>query len=152
MDNFTKMELLGRDKFESLLIQMGITNYYFTPEKYNPVDCYFNNSSQWMAEIKVRDKFWNPLFMEVQKYKAMKQIVKDGGAENGLYVNFIDNRCYIFILSQICQANGCYTKYIYANRHTAISTEDKVDKLIICLPTKLATIYEWDGTRWNDVK
>lgn len=40
-DKFTEMELLGRDKFESLLIQKGITNYYFTPDKYNPVDCYF---------------------------------------------------------------------------------------------------------------
>jgi hypothetical protein len=35
---------------------------------------------------------------------------------------------------------------------TAINTDDKVYKLMICLPTKLATVYEWDGTRWNDVK
>lgn len=77
---------------------------------------------------------------------------EDTGAENGLYVNFIDNRCYIFKLNQIRKSNGCYIKKIYANRHTAISTEDKVDKLMICLPTKLAMIYEWDGTRWNDVK
>ena len=40
-DKFTEMELLGRDKFESLLTQKGITSYYFTPDKYNPVDCYF---------------------------------------------------------------------------------------------------------------
>lgn len=153
-DKFTEMELLGRDKFESLLIQKGITNYYFTPDKYNTVDCYFEGkgSTQLMAEIKIRDRFWNPLYMEVKKFKAMKQIVNDGGAENGLYVNFIDNRCYIFILSQISKANGCYTNYVYANRHTAISTVDIVDKLMICLPTKLATVYEWDGTKWNDVK
>ena len=35
---------------------------------------------------------------------------------------------------------------------TAINTDNKVYKLMICLPTKLATVYEWDGTRWNDVK
>lgn len=40
-DNFTEMELLGRAKFEALLQQRGISNYYFTPDKYNPVDCYF---------------------------------------------------------------------------------------------------------------
>lgn len=40
-DKFSEMELLGRDKFESLLQQRGITNYYFTSDKYNPVDCYF---------------------------------------------------------------------------------------------------------------
>lgn len=37
-------------------------------------------------------------------------------------------------------AYGCYTKKVYANRHTAISAEDKIDKLMICLPIKLATI------------
>lgn len=45
MDEFTRNEIIGRVKFKSLLKQVGITNYYFTPEKYNPVDCYFNNSS-----------------------------------------------------------------------------------------------------------
>ena len=40
-DNFSRMELLGRDKFESLLQQKVITTYHFTPDKYNPVDCYF---------------------------------------------------------------------------------------------------------------
>ena len=73
-DNFSSMELLGRDKFESLLQQKGITSYHFTPEKYNPVDCYFlgKGDAWWVAEIKVRERLWNPLFMEVQKYKAMK--------------------------------------------------------------------------------
>ena len=41
MDNFSKMELVGRDKFESLLLQKGITDYNFTTDKYDPVDCYF---------------------------------------------------------------------------------------------------------------
>ena len=73
-DKFSSMELLGRDKFETLLQQKGIGTYHFTPDKYNPVDCYFlsNRGDRWVAEIKVRDQMWNPLFMEVQKYKAMK--------------------------------------------------------------------------------
>ena len=81
----------------------------------------------------------------------MKQIVKEGGAENGLYVNFIDNKCDIFILNYIKKSNGCYIQNVFANRQTAISTEDNVNKLMICLPTKLAKVYEWDGIRWNEV-
>ena len=152
-DNFSRMELLGRDKFESLLQQKGITTYHFTPDKYNPVDCYFvgKGGSQWMAEIKVRDRLWNPLFMEALKYKEMKQIVVDGKAVNGLYVNFIDDRCYIFTLSQITKANGCYVTNVLANRYTAINA-DKVNKQMICLPTNIAMVYEWDGISWNDVK
>ena len=153
MDNFSKMELVGRDKFESLLLQKGITDYKFTTDKYDPVDCYLlgKGSTQWMAEIKVRDKLWDPLFMEALKFKEMKQIVKEGKAANGLYVNFIGDRCYIFTLSQISKANGCYTCNVQANRYTAINA-DKIDKMMICLPIKLALVYEWDGTSWNDVK
>lgn len=40
MDNFEKAEVKGRDLFESLLLQKGITTYNFTTDKYNPVDCY----------------------------------------------------------------------------------------------------------------
>ena len=152
-DNFSRMELLGRDKFESLLQQKGITTYHFTQDKYNPVDCYFvgKGNTQWMAEIKVRDRLWDPLFMEALKYKEMKQIVKDGGAVDGLYVNFIGDRCYIFTLSQITKANGCYVSQELVNRYTAINA-DKVYKQMICLPINIASVYEWDGTSWNDVK
>ena len=66
-------------------------------------------------------------------------------------MNFIDNKCYIFQLSQITKANGCYTEVVNANKYTAIKA-DKVPKNMICLPLKLAKVYEWDGTSWNDVK
>ena len=153
MNEFQKAEMKGREKFESLLLQKGITDYKFTTDKYAPVDCYLlgKDCTQWMAEIKVRDKIWDPLFMEALKYKEMKQIVKDGKAENGLYVNFIGDRCYIFTLDQITKANGCYVTNVLANRYTAINA-DMIYKQMICLPTKLAQVYEWDGTSWNDVK
>ena len=153
MDNFEKSEVKGRDLFESLLLQKGITTYNFTTDKYDPVDCYFlgKGDTQWVAEIKVRDRLWNPLFMEALKYKAMKQIVKDGKVVDGLYVNFIGNKCYIFLLSKITKANGCYTSNVLANRYSAINA-DKINKLMICLPIKLAQVYEWDGSRWNKVK
>ena len=83
-----------------------------------------------MAEIKVRDRYWNPLYMEAKKYKAMKQIEKEGKAANGLYVNFIDNKCYIYKLSQINKANGCYVTDVLSNRCTAIDA-DKISKQMI---------------------
>ena len=153
MNEFQKAEMKGRAKFESLLQQKGITDYNFTTDQYDPVDCYFlgKGSTQWMAEIKVREKLWDPLFMEALKFKEMKQIVKDSKAADGMYVNFIGNKCYIFLLSQITKANGCYVDNVLANRYTAINA-DKVNKLMICLPIKLAQVFEWDGSRWNDVK
>ena len=68
-----------------------------------------------------------------------------------MYVNFIDNKCYIFFLNQISKANGCYVTNVQANRYTAINA-DKISKQMICLPINLAQVYEWDGTRWNKVK
>lgn len=55
------------------------------------VDCRFTTAfgKRWIVEIKVRDKLWNPLFMELSKFDAMKQMLSDGDADAGMYVNFI---------------------------------------------------------------
>ena len=49
--------------------------------------------------------------------------------------------CYIFTLSQITKANGCYVTNVLANRYTAINA-DKIYKQMICLPTNIARVYE----------
>ena len=55
------------------------------------VDCRFTTAfgKRWIVEIKVRDKLWNPLFMELSKFDAMKQMLSDGDADAGMSVNFI---------------------------------------------------------------
>ena len=105
MDNFSYAENIGRTKFQALLDQKGITDYQFTPDQFNPVDCYFTQGVQWVAEIKVRNREYPTLFMELSKLKSMIQIIKEGEAQNGLYVNFIGDKCFIFDIREICKNN-----------------------------------------------
>lgn len=148
MNNFEKTELIGRKKFESILKQAQIKDYHFTEDEYDSVDCYYSKADKTTeVEIKVRSQLWDTLFMEVSKYKRMKQIIKDGEADKGLYVNFIGNRCYIFPLSKITSKNGCTTSYVYSNRTTAVNTGKK-QKLMIEIPVKLATVFEYKEDRW----
>ena len=85
-DNFDRCENIGRQKFESLLQQKGITDYHFTEDKYCPVDCYFTSPTQdkWVVEIKVRDEGvdkYSTLFMELAKWKEMDAIIKSKQAD-----------------------------------------------------------------------
>ena len=152
MDNFDKCESIGREKFSSLLMQMGISQYQFTKDKFNPVDCYYitKDGTRWCVEIKVRSQFWNPLFMELSKWKQMMQVIKEGKADKGMYVNFIDDRCFIFLLSCIHPKYGCYTTWQNARWHTA-SPSESIDKRMINIPTKLALTYQVQDNIWKKV-
>lgn len=135
MDNFDRCENIGRHKFESLLQQKGITDYYFTKDKYCPVDCFFTSPTQdkWVVEIKVRDEGvdkYSTLFMELAKWKEMDAIIKSKQADQGMYVNFIGDKCYIFCFSQIHPSFGCRLKDVYANRHTATNDGKRWKKMI----------------------
>lgn len=75
-----------------------------------------------VVEIKVRDEGvdkYSTLFMELAKWKEMDAIIKSKQADQGMYVNFIGDKCYIFCFSQIHPSKGCKLKEVYANRHTA---------------------------------
>lgn len=156
-DNFTKTELLGRGLLESFLKEKGIVDFKFTEGKYDKVDCFINANKRWEVEIKVRAdsaESYSTLFLEATKLKAMIELIKNQEAEEGLYVNFIGNKAYIFNLRRICQALQKKQVYIssrFCNRTTAVAS-DKTDKRMIELPKKLAEEYEFIEGRWAKVR
>lgn len=156
-DSFTKTELLGRGLFESFLKEKGFTDYKFTEGKFDKVDCFINANKRWEVEIKVRAdsaESYSTLFLEATKLKAMIELIKNQEAEEGLYVNFIGNKAYIFNLRRICQALQKKQVYIssrFCNRTTAVAS-DKTDKRMIELPKKLAEEYEFIEGRWAKVR
>lgn len=152
MDKFQQNEQHGRNLFKSILDQCNITDYKFTKYQYAPVDCYAkfgNNLAE--IEIKVRSKLYNTLFIELTKYKSMKQILHKHKIKYALYVNFVDNRCYIFNLRNITRKNGCYITNILANKYTAIDS-NKVNKQMIEIPVNLATVLEYKDNKWTKLK
>ena len=145
MNNFQENELKGRAKFAALLSKKGITDYHFTEEEFNPVDCYFNYNHQCnIAEIKVRNRCYPTLFMEKKKLASMINLIKSGEATKGYYVNFIGDKAYIFDLKDVCKylreqkAEG---KRIFVNRllpKTTSGDTEKIWKEITELPLDIA--------------
>ena len=84
-------------------------------------------------EIKVRDEGvdkYSTLFMELAKWREMDAIIKSKQADQGMYVNFIGDKCYIFCFSQIHPSYGCKLREVYANRHTATNDGKRWKKMI----------------------
>ena len=75
--------------------------------------------------------------MELAKWKEIDAIIKSKQADQGMYVNFIGDKCYIFCFSQIHPSRGCFLSKVYANRHTAIN-DGKVEKRMIEIPKILS--------------
>ena len=150
MNEFSKAELEGRSKFEQLLQQWQITKYKFTNHPMDRIDCVFKQNRHWIAEIKVRYQDWDSLYMELSKYNAMQQMKLD----QGMYVNFIGDKCYIFSLKKIEQFfKDCYkqkkqpTKLVWANKTTAVDS-GKEWKEMIDLPKSLAVCLTLKEGKW----
>ena len=150
MNEFTKAELEGRRKFEQFLQQMKITQYKFTEHPMDRIDCVYKSKHHYIVEIKVRYQDWETLYMELSKYNAMQQMKLD----QGLYVNFIGDKCYIFNLKKIEQYfKDCYkqkkhpTKWALVNQTTAVYSR-KVWKEVIDLPKSLAICLTLKDGQW----
>lgn len=156
-DNFTYDELVGRGLFETFLKQKNITDFRFAEDKFDKVDCYINSKKKWCVEIKVRSdsaEQYNTLFMEHKKLKAMVGLIKQQEVEEGLYVNFIKNKAYLFNIRTICKAlqdKKIYVNARFCNRTTAVAS-DIVEKKMIELPKKLAIEYEFIEGQWAKVR
>ena len=86
-----------------------------------------------MVEIKVRDEGvdrFSTLFMELDKWKEMQSIINSKQADQGMYVNFVGDKCYIFCFSQIHPSRGCTLREVYANQHTATNDGKRWKKMI----------------------
>ena len=156
-DGFTKSELKGRALFESFLRDKGITDFKFTEGRFDKVDCFINAKQKWEVEIKVRAdsaESYSTLFLEYQKLLAMIDLIKDGTAEEGLYVNFIRSKVYIYNIRAICKGlreKKLYVSFRFCNRTTA-EASDKTDKRMIELPKSLAEEFEFIEGRWAKVR
>lgn len=156
-DNFTKNELLGRGLLKSFLQQKKITDYTFTEGKFDKVDGYLHLQKEWAVEIKVRAdsaEAYDTLFLEVTKFKAMVELIKQDKVQEGLYINFIGNKLYIFNIRNICKAlkqNKAYISCRYCNRTTA-EESGKTDKRMIEIPKSIAEEYEFIEGRWAKVR
>lgn len=159
MNGFQKNELKGRAMLKAILKQYGLNEYSFTEDEYNPVDCYFNYNHQcYIAEIKVRKNAYSTLFMEKNKLCNMVQLIKDGKAVNGYYVNFIGNKAYLFAIKDICRylkqqkAQGKRVFYSRLLPKTTSGNTEKMWKEITELPLSIATCltlnnYNYEKTR-----
>lgn len=150
MNEFTKAELEGRNKFAQLLQQWQVSKYKFTEDPMDRIDCVFKKKHHWIVEIKVRNQEWDSLYMEVSKYKAMQQMKVD----QGMYVNFIGDKCYIFFLKKIEKfIRDCFkqninpTRWVWANKTTAIDS-GKEWKQMIDLPISLAKCFFLKDGQW----
>ena len=150
MNEFTKAELEGRNKFAQLLQQWQVSKYKFTEDPMDRIDCVFKKKHHWIVEIKVRNQEWDSLFMEVSKYNAMNKMMLDCG----MYVNFIGDKCYIFSLKKIEQfIRDCFkqninpTRWVWANKTTAIDS-GKEWKQMIDLPISLAKCFFLKDGQW----
>lgn len=156
MDNFSKAEQEGRQLFKSLLEQCNITEYLETEDKYDTMDMLYKTNGRTIGvEIKVRDKKYegcDTYLMELSKYNALVEKIKQGIVDNAAYVNFFGNdTAYIFPIRVIAQAikEGKVRKQItYCNRTTAYLGE-KVAKVTLYLPKELAIKIVRIGDKWT---
>lgn len=151
MDRFQAAEQIGRDKFLQLLQQIGATDIEFTKDQFDKTDCYFTYKDYKItAEIKVRNMNYdqyNTHLMEVKKYKALKEIVKDQQLAGFWYVNFFNNGvCCIYSQSKI-NKHTIRVVYKHCNRTTAIDT-GKVDKRVLEIDRNVALTILFNGNKY----
>lgn len=86
LQQFLLQEELGRKIFSDYLNKKNYP-YVFTEDKYNGVDCFFTgkNNTQYVVEIKVRNKDFEDLFMEEAK---LNKLMEHNNFEK-LYINII---------------------------------------------------------------
>lgn len=146
MNEFLKNEKIGRDKFASLAYSLGVDEYQFTEDEFSYVDAYFNyNHLCYVAEIKVRRSAYSTLFMEKKKLANMIELIRQGQAYDGYYVNFVGDKVYLFSIRKICEylkglkAQGKRMFYKRLLPQTTSGNSEKVWKAITELPLSLAT-------------
>lgn len=157
MDNFTKAEIEGRQLFKSLLEQCNITEYLETENKYDTMDMLYKAKGRTVGvEIKVRDKRYegyDTYLMELTKYNALVDKIKDGVVDNACYVNFFGNdTVYIFPIRKIAQGIKDGTIKIdttYCNKTTAVYS-DKVAKQTIKIPKSIAQKFIRVDNKWTN--
>lgn len=155
MDNFEKAEQSGRALFKSLLEQCNITQYLETEDKFDIMDMQYTLKGKTTGvEIKKRAKQYedyDTYLMEVSKFKALANKIKNGEIDNACYINFFgEDTAYIFSIRAIAKAiraNQIQIRQTYCNRTTAVASE-KVLKATLYLPKSMALKIVKIGDKW----
>lgn len=142
MNKFLEAENIGRNNFKSWLEAIGVTDYEFSEDNYDPVDCNFTfKGYNIISEIKVRDikyKDYPTHLMELSKYKAMVKYMRNNNKDLGLYVNFFgDNWLYTYQLQRIDVSNIANMNLV----KTTVADNGYKNKDIIEIPVDIANIY-----------
>lgn len=132
-------EFKGRKLFEQILNQLGLEGKQTTGQ-FDSIDYIVNDTA---VEIKVRYSDYDTLMMEMTKLKGMINSIKSRELKNGWYVNFIDNKCYIFDVKMICNAIKSGELKIQKNLlpKTTVIGYEKTYKDVIYLPKSMAKVY-----------
>lgn len=155
MDEFEKAEQSGRALFIEILQQLQITDYRESAEKYDTLDVYCTiKEHSTGVEIKKRDKqfeHYPTYMMEVYKFNALWQRLKDKEFEQIYYVNFFgEDTVYIFNLQKIAEGikqGKVIVTSTYANRTTAVF-QGKTEKRILLIPKEYAAKLVRIDNKW----
>lgn len=146
MNGFQKAEHKGRQLFQSFLDQVGATGQP-TEEDYDTVDYYFQvKDKKCVAEIKVRNAYYDDYMIEVGKLQALEKKKKEQDLDGAFYICFFGNSMYVFTTSIIKQY-GTVTKK-WCKRHSVYYDGYRL-KDVVLVPTNKATVFNKIDGIWT---
>ena len=146
MNKFQESEHKGRALFKSFLDQVGAAGQP-TKDSYDRVDYYFQiKGKKYVAEIKVRNAFYDDYLIEEDKLQALLQEKEDKGLDGAYYVCFYGNQMYLFSTNAIKQYGRPQRKYC---KRTTMGMCDYVLKDVILIPTDKASRYHLQDGKWQ---
>lgn len=137
IDNIISLDKPGRDKTIKLCEDYGWK--FEEPERADlAYDCIikFNSDLKAVVEIKNRDskyQKYDTLFLQEDKYKNLLKWKERLDADQVLYINWIDNKCYIFDINKV---NPNTIKERWMNNITADKSSGKILKRVYELNKK----------------
>ena len=146
MNKFKQYEQKGRHIFKTFLDQIGATGQP-TEDDYDTVDYYFQvNGKKYVAEIKVRNTYYDDFMIEVDKLKALQYKKQQYNLNCAYYVCFFGNSMYMFTTDTI-KNTGTFTQK-WCKRHTVLN-DGYVLKDVVLVPTKNGTKLEQINGKWQ---
>lgn len=113
------------------------TNLRLADYEYSSYDCEDDN---YIAEIKVRDKYYKDKLIEADKWIRCCKIAQDKNKQF-LYIVRDERATYVYNLSKHAQAFAdMETKLYFCPKTTEFNANEKIQKKIMLLPESYAVI------------
>ena len=146
MNEFQKSEQKGRLLFKSFLDQIGATGQP-TEDQYDKVDYYFQvNGKKVVAELKVRNEYYDEYIIEEAKLQALQQKKIDKGLDGAFYICFYSNQMYVFTVSDILKYGIRQQKWC---KRSTVLNNGYILKDVLLVPTNRATKFEQINGKWQ---